>query len=141
MSSSIETKALDFVDAAGKALVEAEKIASAQEATDAKLAELAPKIASQMVALKIIDKTLEEEAVKRLKTSEKVAEILGNVLTHYQKQANEKKASTEKTASVGRATPEISPMSAENANYTGKRLPPSAITPASDPLMKLAGIG
>lgn len=137
MSQSIDTDTLDFVDAAGKALAEAEKIAAAMEQHEAKLAELAPATAKQLVSLGLIDSTLEETAVARLKDPVKVAETLGNVLKHYVKAT--KQAAADKTAALGGA---VAPAQAiqEGANYTGRRRPPSEKTAADEPLRRLANL-
>lgn len=137
MSQSIDTDTLDFVDAAGRALAEAEKIAAAMEQHEAKLAELAPATAKQLVSLGLIDSTLEETAIARLKDPVKVAETLGNVLKHYTKKASEKQASA--GAALGGA---VAPVQAtpEGANYTGRRRPPSEKTAADEPLRRLANL-
>lgn len=140
MSQMIDTETLDFVDAAGKALAEAEKIAATMERTDVKLAEVAPKLAKQMVSLGLIDANVEETAVTRLKDPVKVAEILGNVLGHYAKKASATKQAGAEDAPLGAAVAPAAQQTTDGGMYTGRRLPPSAKTAADEPLRKLAGL-
>lgn len=135
MSASIEMETLDFVDAAGKALAEAEKLAGTVEQTETKLASLAPTLADKLVGLGLIDSTLKGTAIERMQDPVKVAETLVNVLTHYEKKANTKQA--EATGLGAAVAPAATPV---GDGVTGRRRPPSEKTAADEPLRRLAGL-
>ncbi len=139
MSASIETQTLDFVAATGKALEAAEKIAAAQEKTDAVLAELSPKLASQLVGLGLIDSTVQETAVERLKDPVKLAESFDRVLKHLAKTKTAGVAGEKAGSDLGTAVP-TSSAPAANDNYTGRRRPLSEKAASDEPLLRMAGI-
>lgn len=138
MSKSLELKQLDLIATTGKMAELAAELANETDATMAKLAEFAPALSKQMVALKIIDSTLEEKAASLLKNPVKVAEIFGNCLTHMAKKASE---TTKAASNLGSAIPDARQSAPSNDNYVGRRRPANEKTAADDPLLRLANLG